>query len=163
MRLLTIFLSGCLFAAGLVVAGMTQPSKVVGFLDVFGNWDPSLGLVMIGAISVHAVAYRLVRRRKSPLFALNFQVPTRTDIDPPLIVGSALFGVGWGLGGYCPGPAISSLVALEAGTMVFVGSLVATWIAYSLVTGRQSGLANRAPRDHELGNPRTIDVSGTSS
>lgn len=159
MRLFSIFVSGLMFAAGLVIAGMTQPSKVIGFLDWFGAWDPSLAFVMLGAILVHAVGYRLIRRRSAPVFALNFQVPTRKDVDGPLLAGSALFGVGWGLGGFCPGPAVSSVVALQADALVFVGSLVGTWIAYSLVTGRASGVTNRASGDRELGTAQTIELT----
>jgi uncharacterized membrane protein YedE/YeeE len=158
MRLLTFFVLGALFAAGLVISGMTQPSKVVGFLDVTGNWDPSLALVMLGAVAVHASTYRLVRRRKSPLLALSFQVPTRSDIDAKLILGSALFGVGWGIAGYCPGPAITSLVALESNTLLFVGALLTSMIVYSVVTGKVSGVPNRKPEDRELGAPQVVEI-----
>lgn len=158
LRLFTFFLLGALFAAGLVISGMTQPSKVVGFLDVTGNWDPSLALVMLGAVVVHASTYRLVRRRRSPLLALSFFVPTRSDINLQLILGSALFGVGWGLAGYCPGPAITSLVALETSTLLFAGALVTSMIGYSLVTGKVSGVPNRKPEDQELGVPQVVEL-----
>ena len=107
-------LAAVLFGVGLVVSGMTSPQKVLGFLDVFGAWDPSLAFVMVGAISVHAVLYRFVRRRTAPLFAERFWVPERKGIDAPLVVGAALFGVGWGLSGICPGP---GLVVLPAGVV----------------------------------------------
>lgn len=113
-------LSGLLFGLGLGVAGMTQPAKVVAFLDVFGAWDPSLAFVMAAAIAVHAVAYRLVRRRARPMFDARFHLPTRTDLDRRLLVGSALFGIGWGIGGYCPGPGLVSLVTLGSNALVFV-------------------------------------------
>lgn len=158
-RLGSIFLAGVLFASGLVVSGMTQPSKVIGFLDFFGTWDPSLAFVMLGAIFVHALSYRAIARRDAPLWAMSFQIPTRRDIDGRLIVGAILFGLGWGLSGYCPGPAISSLVAGDGGTFIFVGSMIATLILYSLITGRVSGLTNLAAEDRELGTPHVVDMS----
>lgn len=158
----SIFLAGVVFSWGLVIAGMTQPSKVIGFLDFGGNWDPSLAFVMGGAILVHAVAYRLVSGRSSPLFALSFQIPTRRSIDAPLVLGAVLFGLGWGLAGYCPGPALSSLVAGQTGTLVFVGALTLTMLAYSLVTGRVSGTANRQSADRELGSPHVVEIAQPS-
>jgi uncharacterized membrane protein YedE/YeeE len=116
--------AGVLFGAGLVVSGMTLPSKVIGFLDVTGRWDASLALVMVGAIGVHAVLYRLIRRRSSPLFDVRFHVPTRSDLDGKLVAGAALFGVGWGLGGFCPGPGLVSLAAGHGGAVVFVAAMV---------------------------------------
>ena len=157
MRLFSIFIAGFLFAAGLVISGMTQPSKVVGFLDVFGDWDASLALVMGGAVGVHALAYRWVKGKSSPLLAPTFQIPTKNDIDGKLIMGSALFGVGWGLAGYCPGPAISSTVVGDPRTLIFVASLLGTMAIYSVVTGSIGGRANRNKPDHELGTPRTIE------
>lgn len=97
------FGTGALFAVGLAVSGMTKPSKVIGFLDIAGAWDASLAFVMVGAIAVHFVAHRVVMRRPSPLFDEEFHLPTRKDLDVRLILGAALFGVGWGLGGFCPG------------------------------------------------------------
>ena len=108
---LASFVSGVLFAVGLGVGGTTKPAKVTAFLDFFGDWDPSLAFVMIGAILMHAVLYRLIRRRPVPLFASAFSIPTRTDIDTRLVGGAALFGIGWGLGGFCPGPAVTSLAS----------------------------------------------------
>lgn len=101
--------SGALFAVGLALAGMTQPSKVIQFLDVTGNWDPSLAFVMIGGIGVQFLVYKLAGRRSQPWFGSTFALPTRRDITAPLVIGSALFGVGWGLGGFCPGPGLTSL------------------------------------------------------
>jgi len=112
--------AGALFALGLGLGGMTQPSKVLAFLDFGGAWDPSLAFVMLGAVGTHAVAYRLIRGRPTPLFADAFQLPARRDIDWRLIGGTALFGVGWGLGGYCPGPAVVSLAAGSLQPLVFV-------------------------------------------
>lgn len=117
------FLVGLIFAIGLALAGMTQPQKVIGFLNPFA-WDPSLLFVMIGAIGVHAASYPLIRRRSSPLLDTRWHVPTRKDLTPRLIVGSALFGVGWGLAGYCPGPALTSLGGGSSQSIVFVLSLI---------------------------------------
>jgi uncharacterized membrane protein YedE/YeeE len=112
--------SGALFGAGLIVSGMTKPAKVVGFLDVFGSWDASLAFVMIGAIAVHLVAFRLIRRRSSPLFDVRFHLPTRKDIDARLVVGAVIFGVGWGLGGLCPGPGLVAAAGGVAAAIAFV-------------------------------------------
>ncbi len=114
------FGAGALFAVGLAFSGMTRPSKVVGFLDLAGDWDASLAFVMMGAIAVHFVAYRLVLRRPAPLFDGSFHLPTRRDIDLRLVLGAAVFGVGWGLGGYCPGPGLVSAAAGALGAVVFV-------------------------------------------
>lgn len=103
---------------------MTKPAKVVGFLDVFGAWDASLALVMLAAVGVHLVAYRLIMHRRAPLFDAAFHVPARRDIDRRLVLGAAIFGVGWGLAGFCPGP---GLVAAGAGTitaLVFVAAML---------------------------------------
>lgn len=101
--------SGVLFGAGLGIAGMTNPSKVLNFLDITRGWDPSLALVMAAAIPVSALAFWIGRRRPRPLLDLAFVLPGNTLLEPALLVGSALFGLGWGLGGYCPGPAVASL------------------------------------------------------
>lgn len=116
----TAFASGLLFGAGLLVGGMTDPRKVIGFLDVAGAWDPSLAFVMLGAVAVHFVAYRWVRGSASPLFADEYAIPKLRHIDAKLVGGSAVFGVGWGLAGYCPGPGIVSLGAGSRGALVFV-------------------------------------------
>ncbi|MGF1469617.1 MAG: DUF6691 family protein [Sandaracinaceae bacterium] len=127
------FVSGLLFAIGLVLGGMTQPAKVIGFLDVFGDWDPSLLFVMGGAVAVHFVSMRVILRRSAPLRADRFWLPTRKDLDLPLIAGSALFGVGWGLGGYCPGPGIVALGSGSVTALVFVGGLLLGFAAYRLL------------------------------
>jgi uncharacterized membrane protein YedE/YeeE len=121
---LSALFAGALFGAGLVVSGMTEPAKVIGFLDVFGSWDPSLALVMVGAIGVHALAYRAIRKRPAPVIAESFERPPARPVDARLIGGAALFGVGWGLGGYCPGPSIVALGSLAPGVIVFVVGLV---------------------------------------
>lgn len=139
MRALSALLAGVIFAAGLILSGMTQPAKVIGFLDIGGRWDPSLAFVMGGAVLVHAVAYRLILRRRAPLFEARFHVPSRRDLDLRLIAGAVLFGIGWGLAGYCPGPA---LVSLTAGwpALLFVAAMVAGMFAERLVD-RMKGTA----------------------
>jgi hypothetical protein len=113
-------LVGLIFGLGLTLSGMTQPAKVISFLDLFGSWDPSLAFVMIGAIGVHLFAYRVVKRRTSPFLADTFMIPDKKNIDWKLLTGSALFGIGWGLGGFCPGPALTSLASLQSEVVIFV-------------------------------------------
>lgn len=156
MRNLTVFISGALFAAGLVIAGMTQPSKVVGFLDFFGNWDPSLAFVMGGAILVHFPMYMWTKRRVAPFWAGAFQVPTRRDFDGRLLGGAALFGVGWGLGGFCPGPGLVALTALSAESFVFVLSMVIGMILFA--TMDRVHKKPQRPREPDAGHE--VEVSG---
>lgn len=130
------FASGLVFALGLGLSGMTQPAKVTAFLDIAGKWNPSLAFVMVGAILVHAVLYRLIRHRQTPLFASTFTIPTRTDIDARLVGGAALFGIGWGLGGFCPGPAITSLASGNIPVLIFVIAMLAGMYLFKL-TGYQ--------------------------
>ncbi len=125
--------SGLLFGLGLGLSGMTQADKVVNFLDLSNAWDPSLALVMLGAIAVHLIAYRWITSRPSPLLAARFGIPTRTDIDTRLVVGSALFGVGWALGGYCPGPGLVSAVSGSTEALVFVAALTAGMLLFHVV------------------------------
>ncbi len=124
---------GFVFAIGLGISGMTQPQKVVGFLDLFGNWDPSLIFVMLGGIVVHFVTYRLIRKLKSPLFSTDWNVPTKKEITPALVTGALLFGIGWGLGGFCPGPAVTSLASFEAKPFIFVLSMLVGMFLFRLV------------------------------
>ncbi len=105
--------SGVLFGAGLALSGMINPAKVLGFLDVAGNWDPTLAFVMLGALVVTMPAFRLATRTTGPWFAPRYMLPERKGLDARLLIGAALFGVGWGLAGFCPGPAIAALVAGE--------------------------------------------------
>lgn len=133
MANLVIFLSGVVFAIGLGLSGMTDADKVINFLDVGGAWDPSLGFVMVGAIGVHFVLYRLILRRSSPLWAERFGIPSRTDLDARLIIGSGLFGVGWALGGYCPGPGLVSAVTGALPTLVFVGAMVGGMLLFRVL------------------------------
>ena len=133
-RWLIPLVSGGMFGAGLAVSGMTQPAKVIGFLDVAGAWDPSLAFVMVGAIAVHFVAYRVVPRMRSPLFGGTFALPSRRDLDPRLLGGAALFGVGWGIGGFCPGPGLVSLPAGGWQTLVFVAAMAVGMLAHRAVS-----------------------------
>jgi len=123
MKNLSGFIIGALFAVGLGVGGMTQPAKVIGFLDFFGAWDPTLMFVMGGAVVMYTIFFRVIRG-SAPVLASNFQIPTNQRIDGKLIVGSALFGVGWGLAGYCPGPALTSLGSASRDALVFVATMV---------------------------------------
>jgi uncharacterized membrane protein YedE/YeeE len=124
-RSLAAFFSGLLFAAGLVVSGMTKPSKVLAFLDVSGAWDPSLALVMVGAIAVSAVAFRVAARRSAPVLDARFDVPPAGGpIARRLIAGAAIFGLGWGLSGLCPGPAVVSIASGQLGALVFVVAMI---------------------------------------
>lgn len=133
--------AGFVFGVGLVLAGMTQPAKVIAFLDVLGGWDPSLAFVMMGAIGVHFVAYRFVPRMPKPVYGERWLLPTRRDIDARLIVGAVLFGAGWGLGGYCPGPALTSVVAGASSTLIFTGAMLAGMWTHSLWEARRAGTA----------------------
>ena len=124
---------GFVFAIGLGLSGMTQPQKVIGFLDLFGQWDPSLIFVMLGAIGIHFVTFKLIRKRKSPLFSSQWHVPTKKEITPALMIGSFIFGVGWALGGFCPGPAITSLASFDKTPFVFVISMLVGMILFRQV------------------------------
>lgn len=130
---LAALMVGFIFALGLGLSGMTQPEKVVRFLDIFGDWDPSLIFVMGGAIAVHAVTYRLIRRRRTPLLSTQWHVPAKTEITPALVIGGLLFGVGWGLGGFCPGPAVTSLASFELRPLVFVISMLVGMMVFKWV------------------------------
>ena len=122
-------LAGLLFGLGLVVSGMTDANKVIAFLDLGGQWDPSLAFVMVGAIGIHFVLYRLILQRPSPLLASDFGLPTSNVIDGRLVAGASLFGLGWGLAGYCPGPAVVSATSLDPKALLFLGSMAsAMWL-----------------------------------
>lgn len=124
MRRLEIsFLAGFVFAIGLGVSGMTRPSKVIGFLDFAGNWDPSLALVMIGAMAIYFAAWRIRLRRSAPILATVFSIPQQRSVSGALVAGAAIFGVGWGLSGFCPGPAITSLASGSLPVLVFTAAM----------------------------------------
>jgi uncharacterized membrane protein YedE/YeeE len=131
MRLIIAsFGCGLIFGVGLLISGMTEPEKVLGFLDVFGDWDATLAFVMAGGAAVTTIGYALARRRGTPMLASKFQWPTRSDIDTPLVVGAMLFGVGWGLVGICPGPALVNLAGLSQPILVFVAAMALGMLGY---------------------------------
>jgi len=125
MQALASFLCGLIFGSGLMISGMTQPAKVLGFLDVFGHWDPTLAFVMAGALAISSVGYALARRQIRPVIAAQHFWPKRTDIDRSLVVGSMLFGIGWGLAGLCPGPALENLASLSPRVFIFIMAMIA--------------------------------------
>ncbi|MGB1547748.1 MAG: DUF6691 family protein [Alphaproteobacteria bacterium] len=129
-RLIASFVAGVLFGVGLGLSQMVNPAKVLAFLDVAGDWDPSLAFVMVGAILVTFVAFRAILKLPQPIFEGKFTLPTLTALTARLIVGSAIFGVGWGLVGFCPGPAIASLAYGLPETLLFLAALIAgSWLA----------------------------------
>ncbi len=130
--IVTSFGCGLIFGLGLLISGMTEPDKVLGFLDFFGAWDATLALVMAGAVAVGSAGFALARRRKAPLLASAFAWPSRSEIDGPLLVGSVLFGIGWGLAGICPGPALVNLEGLSPPIIAFVAAMVVGMFGYEL-------------------------------
>ena len=132
-RLVPALAAGLLFGAGLTISGMTDPQRVRGFLDLFGRWDPTLAFVMGGAVIVMAIAWRLQRRMGHPVFAERFVLPGRSDLDARLILGSALFGIGWGLAGLCPGPAIASLALAPVAVLPFLAAMLAGMAIHRLL------------------------------
>ena len=126
------FISGILFAIGLVISQMTNPAKVRGFLDIFGQWDISLAFVMVGAIFFNLITFKLITKRK-PLYADSHSIPTKSQIDKPLIIGAVLFGTGWGLLGICPGPGIVNLATLSSNAVLFIISMTVGMFAYKLI------------------------------
>jgi uncharacterized protein len=133
LRYLTSLVCGLLFGLGLALSGMTRPLKVLGFLDITGRWDPSLIFVLGGAVAVATVAFHFILRRKAPLLAPSFDLPTTKIVDHKLIAGALIFGAGWGLSGYCPGPAIALLAAPSVEALYFLPAIVAGWGLYGLV------------------------------
>ncbi|MEF2553184.1 DUF6691 family protein [Aurantimonas sp. A2-1-M11] len=138
MRPLFGFLAGLLFGVGLILAGMSDPAKVLNFLDVAGTWDPSLAFVMGGAALTTFIGYRIVLPRGRPFLYADFQLPTRRDVDRNLSLGAATFGIGWGIGGFCPGPAWTALTLAAPGTLVFVPMMLAGMAMATLVARRRS-------------------------
>ncbi|MGJ3232721.1 MAG: DUF6691 family protein [Oceanicaulis sp.] len=124
-RLLSSLFAGLVFGLGLVISGMVNPAKVQNFLDVAGVWDPSLAFVMGAALLVTAIGYRLVLRRPHPLFESKFQIPSLTKIDAKLLGGAAVFGAGWGLAGFCPGPAITAASLMRGEVFIFLAAMLA--------------------------------------
>ena len=141
MRIFPGFLSGLLFGVGLLLAGMSDPAKVLNFLDVFGTFDPSLAFVMGGAAITTFIGYRLVWRRERPLLLADFQIPSRHDIDADLVLGAATFGIGWGIGGFCPGPAWTALPLAAPGTLVFLPAMLIGMTVATILKQRRTALA----------------------
>jgi uncharacterized protein len=141
MAVLFSLVAGLVFGLGLIVSGMANPAKVIGFLDLAGSWDPSLAFVMAGAIAVGAVAFAIARRRTRSLLGLEMKLPTAGRVDRRLMAGSALFGVGWGIAGFCPGPALVALGMGEGKAAIFVLAMVAGMGVFELLEGvrRQPG------------------------
>ncbi len=135
-RFVPPLVSGVLFGAGLTVGGMTNPERVRGFLDVFGRWDPTLVFVMAGAVLVMAIAWRARAGMQKPLFGDRFSLPDRSDLDVQLITGSALFGIGWGLAGLCPGPAVAGLALGFWEMWLFVAAMLAGMLAHRFLVTR---------------------------
>lgn len=133
LRMLTALVAGTLFGLGLAVSEMVNPEKVIGFLDVAGDWDPTLAFVLGGALLVAFPAFRLILKRRSPVLARDFDLPTDKHVDARLLGGSALFGTGWGLSGFCPGPAVTALASGFLPVFVFVAAMVAGMAAYKWV------------------------------
>lgn len=141
MRLIYIYLIGLVFGVGISISGMANPAKVLNFFDVAGTWDPSLAFVMGGALIVTFIGYRLVLKRSGPMFGQGFQLPTRRDLDLPLIGGSALFGIGWGIAGFCPGGALPAIGTGRSEVFIFMAALIAGIFAAKLL---QAALANKS-------------------
>jgi hypothetical protein len=145
MPLLSSFLVGLLFGTGLLISGMTDPFKVIGFLDLRpGSWDPSLAFVMIGAVLVGLIAFRLAGRRAAPVLGGEMRLPVARGIDRRLVLGSLIFGVGWGLAGFCPGPAVVAVGAGYLQAAVFVGAMLAGMALYEALDRRGRAGENRA-------------------
>ncbi|NTS76492.1 YeeE/YedE family protein [Catenovulum sp. SM1970] len=120
LKNILVLFSGLLFGCGLIVSGMADVDNVIGFLDIFGNWQPNLILVMAGALVTTAIGYQFIFKKSKPLYSEHYHLPKKKQIDAPLVIGASCFGVGWGLVGYCPGPAIASLGNLDVQTLLFV-------------------------------------------
>lgn len=144
MRLISAYIIGLLFGTGIAISGMANPAKVLNFFDVAGSWDPSLIFVMGGALTVTFVGYRLTLARSGPVLSEAFQLPTKSKIDLPLVGGSAVFGLGWGIAGFCPGGALPALGTGRAEVLVFVAAL----IAGILVARRLRGLMQTGTTAH---------------
>ncbi len=150
MLAVAALISGFVFGWGLLISGMMQPAKVLAFLDIFGDWDPSLAVVMAAALAVSGLGFALAKRRARPLLAAQSLWPSKTDIDRPLVIGSVLFGAGWGLVGLCPGPALENLATLSPRVIVFVVAMAAgmvlhdAWQKRRLMIRREGTLAATA-------------------
>ncbi|WFU54179.1 YeeE/YedE family protein [Bradyrhizobium pachyrhizi] len=150
MSVLASFVCGLIFGAGLLISGMTDPQKVLGFLDLFGAWDATLAFVMAGAVAVAATGFAIARRRVAPAFSARFLWPDRNDIDAPLVAGAVLFGIGWGLVGICPGPALVNLAGLSLPVVVFVAAMLAGMIGQNHFDRNLWRRRTAAPRAIEI-------------
>ena len=144
MFVLTSLLTGLVFGLGLIVSGMANPAKVLGFLDVGGAWDPSLALVIAGAIAVGFAAFFFAKKRTLSLLGAEMKLPTASPIDRRLVTGSALFGIGWGIAGFCPGPGLVALGMGESKALVFVAAMLVGMAVYELLELRRPAMAPRA-------------------
>ena len=144
MRAFMALAAGLVFGIGLIVSGMTDPSKVLGFLDLAGAWDPSLALVMAGAIAVGTFAFALADKRTTSLLGEVMRLPTATQIDRRLVMGGVLFGIGWGLAGYCPGPALAALLTGAVKPLAFVLALVAGMATFEFMEQRATAAGQRS-------------------
>lgn len=137
MRVFASFAAGFIFGIGLLLSGMSNPAKVLNFFDIFGTWDPSLAFVMAGAVAVVGLGYRLVWRRPAPLLETAFDIPKGSGVDGRLITGSVIFGIGWGMSGFCPGPLVVAVPLAEPGTLAFLPAMLAgMWLAKMVISRR---------------------------
>ncbi|MBU1357281.1 MAG: YeeE/YedE family protein [Gammaproteobacteria bacterium] len=147
MKLIIAFISGLVFGLGLIISGMANPAKVLGFLDVLGSWDPSLALVMVGAIAAGLMPFQWASRRATTLTGEKMRLPNARAIDTRLVVGSLLFGAGWGVAGFCPGPALVALGMLQGKAAVFVAAMIAGMVIFELLERpRRRSVRLQAPR-----------------
>lgn len=137
MQLLTSLLAGILFGLGLIISGMANPQKIIDFLDITGNWDPSLLVVMLGALAVSFWAFRYVSKREKTWLENSFNLPGARQLDKRLILGSLVFGAGWGIAGYCPGPALTSLLAGQIAPFIFVVAMISGMTLYEILESRR--------------------------
>ncbi len=144
MMLFASFACGLIFGAGLLISGMTQTQKVLGFLDIFGAWDATLAFVMAGAVAVSSLGFMLARRRGAPVWTGQSLWPTHRDIDAPLIIGAVLFGIGWGLVGLCPGPALVNLAGLGMPVILFVAAMAAGMIGFDAWSKQKAATPDRS-------------------
>ena len=144
MLMVASLLCGLIFGAGLLISGMVQPTKVLGFLDIFGAWDPSLAIVMIAALAVSIPGFMLAKRHPRPILSTQGFWPSKIGLDRSLVIGSALFGVGWGLVGLCPGPALESLASLSPGIIAFVAAMGAGMVLHDFWQGSRPTIRHQA-------------------
>lgn len=144
MAMLLSLAAGLVFGIGLIVSGMANPAKVIGFLDLAGPWDPSLAFVMAGAIAVGTLAFAVARKRTTSFLGLQMRLPTSSQLDRRLVIGSLLFGIGWGIAGFCPGPALVALGMGSGKAAIFVGAMLAGMVIFELLERRGARPTARA-------------------